>query len=137
MRLFDASSIVEVLITRKEDSVDILRTGFQLELTLYEVGNSIRRVYSRRKQAEQTEVMRKIRAAAKILGLMDVTPIVTEEAEAIMGIAIGHSLTFYDAAYMYAARRDGLVLVTEDEALRKVATDMGCPTEKVANMVTV
>lgn len=136
MRLFDASSIVEALINWREESVEFLRMGYRLELTLYEVGNSIRRVYSRRKST-MGEAARKTRVAATVLKLMEVTPIVVEEAEEIMGIALDHSLTFYDAAYIYAARRDGLVLVTEDDPMRKVATELGCPVERVSDISTV
>ena len=135
MRLFDASSIVEALLRWREESITILGAGFRLELTMYEVGNSIRRVYVKRKPTDQ-EVTRKTRAAAKVLGVMDVTPIVAEETEEIMGIALDHSLTFYDAAYLYVARRDGLVLVTEDEPLKKIAKKLGCPVEGVSEIHT-
>jgi predicted nucleic acid-binding protein len=135
MHLFDASSIVEALLIWRAESIPILGAGFRLELTMYEVGNSIRRIYAKRKPLNQ-EVTRKTRAATKVLGVMDVTPIVVEEIEKIMGIALDNSLTFYDAAYLYAARRDGLVLVTEDDPLRKIAEKLGCPVKRISEINT-
>ncbi len=134
MSLFDSSSLVEALIGERAGSVEILKDGFRLELTFYEVGNSIRRVYLRRKKVEQTDVARKMRAAAKILGLMEVTPITTDETDAIMQIAMGRSLTFYDASYLHAAKRDGLALITEDEPLREAAEKMSCATKRFSEL---
>lgn len=134
MRLFDASSIIEVLIIEKTNSVDILKDGFRLELTFYEVGNSIRRVYLRRKHAEQADATRKMRAATKVLNFMEVAPIATDEANEILQIAMKRSLTFYDASYLYAARRDGLTLVTEDDTLREATLKMGCATKRFAEL---
>ena len=44
------------------------------------------------------------------------------EAEALLGLASELGLTFYDAAYLYMARKLERALVTEDERLRNVAS---------------
>ncbi len=136
MRLFDANSIVEALLKWRAESISILGAGFRLDLTMYEVGNSIRRVGLKQRLARD-EVSKKTRAAAKVLGMMNLAPIVVEEAGEMMEIALDHSLTFYDAAYIYAARRDGLVLVTEDEPLRNAAEKLGCHVKAISDIQTL
>jgi predicted nucleic acid-binding protein len=134
MSLFDSSSIVEALIGERSESIEVLKDGLRLELTFYEVGNSIRCVYLRQKKVEQADVARKMRAAARVLGIMGVAPIVIEDGDAIMQIAMDRSLTFYDASYLHAAKRDRLMLITEDDPLREAAEKIGCATKRFSEL---
>ena len=81
-----------------------------LDLTLYEVGNAVGV-----KQGHASE-------ASRILHLIQrccrerIHSVDLELLDAALGIAVEHGLTAYDAAYVAAARRFGLTLVSIDIA---------------------
>ena len=74
-------------------------------LWLYEVGNIL--CLKRPDDAEQAL------AALRGLGLVEVA-IDGDLAAETVAVALGHGVTFYDAAYLAVARRHGAVLVTAD-----------------------
>jgi len=47
--------------------------------------------------------------------------------DAIFSLAQRHRLTFYDAAYLELAQREGIALATLDQALSRAATAEGVP----------
>jgi predicted nucleic acid-binding protein len=58
------------------------------------------------------------------------TPVVLDELPnetAVFVLAQRHSLTFYDAAYLELAQREGIALATLDQALARAATAEGVP----------
>ena len=46
---------------------------------------------------------------------------------AVLDLALRHRLTFYDAAYLELAQREGIALATLDQALSRAATAEGVP----------
>jgi predicted nucleic acid-binding protein len=81
-----------------------------LDLTLYEVGNTIGARWQRPKEAHEV-CQTVIGACGDRLVAVDV-PLIDSALE----IAATHGLTAYDAAYVAAARRHGWTLVSADIA---------------------
>jgi predicted nucleic acid-binding protein len=136
MRLFDASSIIEILSTERRGGVNLFKEGTRTDLTLFEVGNVVWKTRGQRGLKDPGEATRRVREAGKVLSIMDVAHLEPSEAEQVLGGVLSHGLSFYDASYLYIAIRDGMTLVTEDEALRKAAIKTGCPVERVAEIET-
>ena len=135
MRLFDASSIIEILSTERRGGVDLFKEGTRTDLTLFEVGNVVWKTRGQRGLKNPGEATSRVREAGKVLGLMAVAHLEPGEAEYVLEVVLSYGLSFYDASYLYIAIRNGLTLVTEDEALRKAAIQAGCNTERVAEIV--
>lgn len=82
-----------------------------LDLTLYEVANA---VGARRRQPEAAAALsRRIMESCGPGGLVRIDASLVEAAASL---AAEHGLTAYDAAYVAAARRDGMTLVSADVA---------------------
>ncbi len=137
MRLFDASSIVEILSTERQGGADLLKDETRTDLTLFEVGNVVWKTRGQRGLKNPGEATTRVREAGKVLGLMAIAHLEPGEAEYVTEVVLSQGLSFYDASYLYIAIRDGLTLVTEDEAMRKAAIKTGCPVERVADIVTL
>jgi predicted nucleic acid-binding protein len=113
--LVDASvwvSLVERGSPHREAAVDLIREQAPhlnaLDLTLYEVANAIGV-----KQGDAEEANRVHRLLLK--SCRDhVLPVEAELLDAALRIAAEHGLTVYDAAYVAAARRHGMTLVSAD-----------------------
>lgn len=135
MRLFDASSIIEILSTERRGGVGLFKEGTRTDLTLFEVGNVVWKTRGQRGLKNPGEATTRVREAGKVFGLMAIAHLEPDEAEYVLEIVLSQGLSFYDASYLYMAVRDGLTLVTEDEALRKAAVKTGCPVERVADVV--
>jgi predicted nucleic acid-binding protein len=134
MHLFDASSIIEMLSTERRGGIDLFKEGTRTDLTLFEVGNVVWKTRGQRGLKNPGEATSRVREAGKVLGLMAVAHLEPSEAEYVLEIVLSHGLSFYDASYLYIAIRDGLTLVTEDEALIRAAIKTGCPVERVAEI---
>lgn len=86
-----------------------------LDLTIYEVGNAVWRAYRKGAVKQPALVARMFEEVLKGLEKLSVGPVLLEALD----IAAKSGVTFYDASYVYVARREGLKLVTEDPDLLK------------------
>lgn len=118
--LFDASSLLNLLVERGEKSIDLLRGNSVLDLTFYEAGNAIKTMYGQRKIGLE-ESGELIDIVAKLTPFLSVLPVTAMSLRKTLELAAGESITFYDAAYVFAAEKRKLDLVTDDEKLAKVA----------------
>jgi len=95
-----------------------------LDLTVYEVGNAIWKNY---KRGTIVKIDAVVKVFEELLSLLRRLSIESEVGE-VMEMAIENSLTFYDAAYLYIAKRYGLKLVTEDQRLLKFSETLNVKT---------
>jgi len=114
MYLFDASAIVNLV---KKGCLKPLAEGATLDLAVYEALNAVwKEHYLLRRLDEET--------AKKLLGVMervfDVIAIASIRSgeKDVFELAVKKGLTIYDAAYLYYAIRNKLLLVTDDIKLR-------------------
>jgi predicted nucleic acid-binding protein len=113
--LVDASvwvSLVERDSPHREAAASLVRNGglAALDLTLYEIGNAVGV-----KQGDSVEAGRVVRLLLRccrdrVLGID------AELLDSALNLAAEHDLTAYDAAYVAAAQRNGLTLVSADIA---------------------
>lgn len=115
MLLVDASvwvSLAERESAHREAAASLIREQSQvlgaLDLTLYEVANAIGI-----KQGDGTEASRVIRLLLRCCRDR-VFPVDAELLDSALHLAADHGLTSYDAAYVAAARRQGMTLVSVD-----------------------
>ena len=114
--LFDASSIIASAIKRRFDS---LLDNYTLELAGYEIGNSLWREAHLRGSIDIEELRMLVELFNEILKGMKIISGRHPSYE-IVDLAGRLGLTYYDAAYLYNAKRLDLTLVTEDGKLRKI-----------------
>ncbi len=87
-------------------------------LTKYEIGNALWREYRQRKLKDPKRIAAIFSEAISGMHEMEISAI-----SDVLVIAVGRSLTFYDASYAHIAEREGMKLVTEDaDLLRKCKT---------------
>jgi len=116
--IFDASSIFTAI---KEKKVRCLNGNFSLEIARYELGNIVWKDHILLRIISKEEAEKTIETIKRTLALMDVLQI-AENEDAIFKIASELRITFYDAAYVHAAKAKELVLITEDQRLIKKVT---------------
>jgi len=117
--LLDASALYFLAVS-PEKYVGLLDNLCILDLTVYEIGNAALMAWRRGLLKDYEAFMERLR-----LFLEDAC-ILRLELEDLAGIAetaSGTGLTFYDASYVYAARKHGLLLVTEDKEILKKAPE--------------
>ena len=96
---------------------NLLLDNYTISLAVFELGNIIWKetyVFRSMTRKEAVEILEML---SDILSIMKIIEIKSLEKE-ILDLAIEMGLTYYDAAYAYAARDKNLVLVTEDKRLR-------------------
>ncbi|HEV7769479.1 MAG TPA: type II toxin-antitoxin system VapC family toxin [Solirubrobacterales bacterium] len=117
MLLVDASvwvSLVERESPHREAAMRLVREQGHmlsaLDLTLYEVANAVGV-----KQGDADEASRVIRLLLRCCRDR-VVPVDPDLLESALHLAAEHGLTAYDSAYVAAARRNGMTLVSTDIA---------------------
>jgi len=115
--LFDACAIYKLIWLNR---VAPLQGGVTLELARWELGNALWREARLRGTLSPDEALRLLGLITRVLSLMEVVSIRGHEGE-VLKLAVEEGLTFYDASYLYMAMARRLPLVTEDEALARVA----------------
>ena len=111
--LLDASAIYPLVLKLREKLLEYADRLAVLDLTVYEVGNAIWKEARRGRIRSPTIAAKLFEEIFKSLTILKLGAHLREALE----LAITESLTFYDAAYLYAARVHGLKLVTEDRDL--------------------
>ena len=111
--LIDASAIYPLILKLRE-KVFLYEDHFViLDLIIYEVGNVVWKEYQRGKIRDPASVMKMFE---EIMGGVEKLNIEKGMLE-VFEIAAKNNITFYDASYIYIARKRGLKLVTEDHDL--------------------
>lgn len=130
MRLLDASSLLKLIM---EGDVETSNGAYTLDLVRYELGNIIWRKVKLLKDISYGDGEKIMDATVRVLKTMKVTDISGFEDD-VLKLARSESLSYYDAAYMEAARRMGLNLVTEDQKLLRVCEKLGHPATSVKDI---
>jgi predicted nucleic acid-binding protein len=131
-KLFDASAIMLLSKNRPEEAPQRLKDEYLLDLTLYELGNAVWKIYRLLRKPDRDAALESIEQLHRLAALM-----VKHEASgmhvyvSIMDNAFLYDLTYYDSAYLTAAQQSGLTLVTEDEQLAEAARRADVPTMNV------
>lgn len=114
--LFEASAIYPLLLNIAEGKADrqFLSKIAILDLTFYEVGNAILKGTVRNKVKDPGRLAELIFLILKRFKVIRIDEL---EHEEIIKTAIGKRLSFSAASYLYASRKFGYVLVTNDEDL--------------------
>ncbi len=112
--LIDTSAFYPLIRRLRLGIVDIVEHLVVLDLTLYEIGNTIWKEYKRGLVENPKKTMEMF---SLILESIEQVRIKPEWLNDILETALRHNLTFYDASYAYVSMRYNLVLVTEDNDL--------------------
>jgi len=134
--VFDSSAIAILLKRTGEKAVKILKNQQTLDLARYELGNIIWKESVLRKTISTEEAISKAKHLAKLFKIMEIFKIETDmDFAETMKIASKLKLTFYDAAYLYIARKNKLKLVTEDKELKEKAEKINIKTSSVMEII--
>jgi len=134
--VFDSSAIAILLKRTGEKAVKILKNQQTLDLARYELGNIIWKESVLRKTISIEEAISKAKHLAKLFKIMEIFKIETDmDFAETMKIASKLKLTFYDAAYLYVARKNKLKLVTEDKELKEKAEKINIKTLSVMEII--
>ncbi len=113
--LIDTSALYPLILKLREKFLVYADKMAVLDLTLYEVGNVLWKEYKRRKIKNLeniTILFQEMLASLRRLTINDLG--------GVLRMAVEKDLTFYDAAYVYAAEKLNIKLITEDiELLEK------------------
>lgn len=122
-RLFDASSVVELLIGESGDEVPVeaLFDEHTLDLTFYEAGNALWKLAVARDDLADTNLQDAMALLASLQREAVVETVIGPGFADVSQAAQDEGLTFYDAAYLHVAQRNSLELITEDSALQDAA----------------
>ena len=117
--LLDASALVNILSSISAES---LRTSRNIELyitqlTPFEVGNALWKLYIRGElRSDEPKIIVELMQELIKYGSLGVIHI--EDLTGIMDITLGRKVTFYDASYIFVAKKFQYILVTDDNGLR-------------------
>ncbi|MCD6562784.1 MAG: type II toxin-antitoxin system VapC family toxin, partial [Thermoproteales archaeon] len=107
--LIDTSALYPLILKLREKFLVYADKMAVLDLTLYEVGNVLWKEYKRRKIKNLeniTILFQEMLASLRRLTINDLG--------GVLRMAVEKDLTFYDAAYVYAAEKLNIKLITED-----------------------
>ncbi len=118
MYLFDASSIVNLV---KRGILRVLGQGSTIDLARYEALNAVWKEYLLLKQIDRETMLEFADILSKIFDIIRIENIQGNERE-VIELAAREKLTIYDASYLLLAIKKNLILVTDDEELKRKAS---------------
>ena len=111
--LLDASALYPLMLRMRENLLQYAAQFAVLDLTLYEVGNAIWKEHRKGRIRNLALVAKVFEEIIKDMNRLSIG----QEIFSVLEIATGNDVTFYDASYIYVARKWRLKLVTEDSVL--------------------
>ena len=116
--LFDASAIVNLLISQGGRIIDIVTGNWTLDLTVYEVGNAVWKLNTIKSKITSAEADNLLRNLLDIVADR-IRLISSSEIDHLSTIRIAREekLSYYDAIYLSIAMTRNLLLVTDDRRL--------------------
>lgn len=118
--LFDTNALLGIIRKRRDNILG----QYILDLTIYEIGNVIWKEVVLFKSLKNDEAKLLLEHLSNIIAKMNVIRISAADAAGILEISINKRITFYDAAYLYFAKKMNLILVTNDQKLYNTAKDL-------------
>lgn len=110
--LFDSSAIFSALLAGGAQPIN----NYTLDLARYELGNIIWKEFNLHKRLNNMQKEGLIRLVPRIMKDMTILNVEGREDE-VLDVASRFKLSFYDASYVYCARKTGFALVTQDVKL--------------------
>lgn len=120
-RIYDASALLNLVLSRGSRSLAVLTGQAVLDLTAYEIGNAIWKMSCLQKKIVEDEACVLLDACMKTICNMSTLSMVGLEKD-VKEMAVRTRQSFYDSAYMVLAKKHGLELVTDDAKLQKSAS---------------
>jgi len=121
--LFDACSVLQVIKDLSEEEVlRILGESCILDLTKYEVGNTLWKEYMSHHIIEEDEFRELLALFQNIILRTKILTVEASNLSDVADVAAKEKITFYDASHIVIARHQDLTLVTEDEQLSKTSS---------------
>jgi len=121
-RLFDASALVNLLISRGGSALDAARGSSTLDLALYEAGNALWKLSTLHHNLSPAEADSLhgalVRMALNHMNLIGVSEL---DHPSVSKLARAERITYYDAAYICAAKDRRCELITDDGRLARAA----------------
>jgi len=121
-KIFDASAIINIIIRKGSESLKLTKGQKILDLTIYEVGNSIWRLTYLDRKITNAQACSLLDSFLRLTQQMQILRIDDIEKEHAKEISLKEGLTFYDSAYLVLAKDKNSMLVTDDATLRRVAS---------------
>lgn len=115
--LIDASSIIVLIRKAGGLSAECLHKSVILDLTFYELGNALWKDTIIAKFATSVESQALTKLTQNMLTKIEQIKCEVETFQAIFEMAQKEKLSFYDSSYLWVAKQNGLILVTEDKEL--------------------
>jgi predicted nucleic acid-binding protein len=122
--LLDANSLLLLIRSNEEARAvkfPIIEDSKILDLTVYELGNGIRKESELIRSLSPDEAEKLASDVSLVLSNLDKLAISAAEFPAVLSIAKSERKTFYDSSYIYVAKREKMTFVTEDQNLSKIA----------------
>ena len=120
--LLDASSLMLLIKSTHEDKkLAIVDESRVLDLTIFEIGNTLWKESELLKSLSSEEVDKVVKTVVRVLAALESVQVNLEELEEVLAIARSEKLTFYDSSYLYVAKKSGFILVSNDGKLFRAA----------------
>ena len=125
--LFDSNVIYRLIREAPDKALDKLTEASTIYLAYYELCNALWRECRLLKRINIEEAEKSLSLMYEMLARMQIA-LVNNKGTEIIETANKFNLTFYDAAYLVEANKNGKILVTDDAKLVKVAETLGVET---------
>ena len=133
--VIDASSLLTLVKKEADKAFDALKKCITVPLIYYEVGNALRTSAVNLKHIEPEEAESALENLHKALRLVKITPQDSvQDCIQILQNSINYNLSYYDSAYLTAAIKHKVALVTEDKRLQKAARSVKIQTGNVETL---
>jgi predicted nucleic acid-binding protein len=134
--IFDASALLNLAANGGSSAPTAVMGGCSLSLAYFELGNSVLKLHHLLKKLSTEDDRSLLSGSLELLSQLTIQVLGREDAAEIERLGIERKLSFYDSVYLYAAKREKLTLVTDDEALLKVARIEKVETLKSLSILT-
>lgn len=135
-QVIDASSLLTLIKKQADQASDTLKHSITIPLIYYEIGNALRTSAISLKQITVEEAESTLKNLHKALPLVTITlQDNIQDSTQILQNSFTYNLSYYDSAYLTAAVKHNMALITEDNKLQKAAKAANITTKKTDELL--
>jgi len=118
--VIDASALINIVLKFYKKDLnfinELMEESIFLDLIFYEIGSYLRK-YKKMKEVSDNEIKEMIELFNYIIGKAKIEEVRLKYE--ILDLSIKENLSYYDAVYLYLAKKYNLILISDDKDLIK------------------
>ncbi|WP_298275763.1 hypothetical protein [Ferroplasma sp.] len=133
--LIDGASLIKIFLIKPDSAIDFIENSCIIESCYSEIGDLIsNRCSMEEAEDEKARITSLGDDLIDILKSVEIVPVLWDDFKTMINIAIYKKLNFKEVSYLWAAKENKLILITDSQRISKAAVELDITAKTVEDI---